>query len=132
MSFKRRFQRLVEALRSESANRVFLAILILAVIFLLSGSIYSLTAENPIPLIFLPGGSIRVFLWSLTAQTHAETMVIFLYYLMGIGGLWLYANVVSKPTDPRTAKYMLFFSFLLILLASLGLYNAYTAKFMRP
>jgi len=52
--------------------------------------------------------------------------------LMGFGGLWLYVNAATRSGDPRTTKYMLFFSFLLILLAGLGLYFAFTAKFTRP
>ena len=59
-------------------------------------------------------------------------MIILLYYLMGFGGLWLYVNAATRSGDPRTTKYMLFFSFILILLAGLGLYSAFIAKFTGP
>ena len=74
----------------------------------------------------------RIFLWSLNMQSHAETIVVFVYYALGVGGLLLYARAVSRPSDPRTTKYMLFFSFLLLLLSAIGIYNGYVEKFIRP
>ena len=73
----------------------------------------------------------RIFVWNMLMQTHAETIVIFIYYAIGFVGLLLYVRAVSRPSDPRTTKYMLFFSFLLLLLASLGLYNGFIEKFIR-
>lgn len=108
-----------------------ISLMLIAIIFM-SGLAYVLTTERPIPIAFLEGGTIRVFLWSINAQSHAETIVIALYYLMGAGGIWLYLNAVSRPHDPRTTKYMLFFSFILILLAGIGVYSAYMSKFASP
>ncbi len=118
--------------RSETALTILSIALMLILIVFMSGLTYVLTTENPIPIAFLQGGTIRVFLWSINAQSHAETIVIALYYLMGAGGVWLYLNAVSKPYNPRAVKYMLFFSFLLLLLAGIGVYSAYTAKFASP
>ncbi|MCS7126014.1 MAG: hypothetical protein NZ929_03795 [Aigarchaeota archaeon] len=120
------------SLRTETAITIYSIFLIFFIIFLLSGLIYSLTTEEPIPIAFLPTGSIRVFLWSINAQSHAETIVIALYYLMGGGGVLLYVNAITKLRNPRTTKYMLFFSFLLILLAGIGIYSAYISKFTPP
>lgn len=120
------------SLRSETALTILSIALMLILIMFMSGLTYVLTTENPIPIAFLQGGTIRVFLWSINAQSHAETIVIALYYLMGAGGIWLYLNAVTKPYNPRTVKYMLFFSFLLLLLAGIGVYSAYTAKFASP
>ncbi len=120
------------SLRSETALTILSITLMLILIIFMSGLTYVLTTENPIPIAFLQSGAIRVFLWSINAQSHAETIVIALYYLMGAGGIWLYLNAVTKPYNPRTIKYMLFFSFLLLLLAGIGVYSAYTAKFASP
>lgn len=129
---RRGVEDLIKTLKSESAVNVILLLLVVAIVLMMSGVVYSFTAENAISIAFLPGGAVRVFLWSLSAQSHAETLVIAIYYLMGVGGVWLYLNAVSKPFNPRNTKYMLFFSFLLLLLAGIGLYNAYVAKFQRP
>jgi len=123
---------LLGTLTSESFQKAVIVALVFAILLLLSGVTYSFTARNPVSIVFLPGGGIRVFLWSMSAQTHAETMVILLYYMLGAGGLWLYVNAATKPFNPRSTKYMLFFSFLLLLLSGLGLYNAYVAKYISP
>ncbi|HDJ67147.1 MAG TPA: hypothetical protein ENF33_05505 [Nitrososphaeria archaeon] len=132
MSLKRIGKKIVDFLRSETMNKAVIVVIVLAILIFVSGSVYSLTARNVLGLIFLRGGGIRVFIWTINAQTHAETMIIFLYYLMGFGGLWLYVNATTRSGDPRTTKYMLFFSFLLILFAGLGLYSAFVAKFTGP
>lgn len=119
-------------LKSESTLTMFSIVLMLVIIVLMSGVTYILTTENPIPIAFLQGGTIRVFLWSINAQSHAETIVVAIYYLMGGGGVWLYLNATTRPYNPRSTKYMLFFSFLLILLAAIGIYTAYMAKFTSP
>jgi len=129
---RRGLERFVEMLTSETAQKAVVAIMVFVILLFLSGTVYSLTTSNPISLAFLPGGSIRVFFWSMSAQTHAETMVVFLYYLLGAGGLWLYLSAVTRPFNPRSTRYMLFFSFLLLLLAGIGLYSAYVAKYIRP
>ncbi|MCF8884778.1 MAG: hypothetical protein QXK95_04730 [Nitrososphaerota archaeon] len=119
-------------LKSETTLSAISWITVFVVIVFMSGFIYIITTENPIPIIFLQTGAIRVFLWSINMQTHAETIVVMLYYLMGAGGVLLYMTAITRTYNPRTLKYMLFFSFLLILLASLGLYSAYTSKFTPP
>ena len=125
-------KKVTDFLRSETMNKAIIAVVIIVILVFVSGSIYSLTAGDVLGLIFLRGGGIRVFIWTINRQTHAETMIIFLYYLMGFGGLWLYANAATRSGDPRTTKYMLFFSFLLMLFAGLGLYSAFVAKFTGP
>ena len=132
MSLNRISKKVADLVKSETMNKAIIAAIIVAILVFVSGSIYSLTAGDVLGLIFLRGGGIRVFIWTINRQTHAETMIIFLYYLMGFGGLWLYVNAASRSGDPRTTKYMLFFSFLLILFAGLGLYSAFVAKFTRP
>jgi len=128
----RSLDKLVDSIRSESAEKVVIALVIVVVIAFFSGVVYSFSTNQPISIIFLRDGSMRVFLWYLGRQTHAETIVVFVYYALGVGGMLLYARAVSRPSDPRTAKYMLFFSFLLVLLAALGLYSGYLEKFIRP
>ncbi|MCD6126619.1 MAG: hypothetical protein J7J19_06460 [Thaumarchaeota archaeon] len=125
-------KKVADLVRSETMNKAIIAAIIVAILVFVSGSIYSLTAGDVLGLIFLRGGGIRVFIWTINRQTHAETMIIFLYYLMGFGGLWLYVNAATRSGDPRTTKYMLFFSFLLMLFAGLGLYSAFVAKFTGP
>lgn len=127
-----RFSKVVEKLFSEEAQRVILALSFLIVILLASGFIYSLASTNPISMAFLSGGRIRIFFWRPSIQTHVETLVIFLYYLLGALGLWLYVSATARPGNPRTAKYMLFFSAIFILIAGVGLYNAYVAKNTPP
>lgn len=119
-------------LRSETALTILSIVLMLLVIVFVSGFTYIITTENPIPVAFLQTGAIRVFLWSINAQSHVETIVVALYYLMGAGGVLLYLNATSRPYNPRTTRYMLFFSFLLILLAGIGIYTAYISKFASP
>lgn len=132
MSLKRVGKRVADFLRSETMNKAVIAVIVLAILIFVSGAIYSMTAGDVLGLIFLRGGGVRVFIWTINRQTHAETMIIFLYYLMGFGGLWLYVNATARSGDPRTTKYMLFFSFLLMLFAGLGLYSAFVAKFTGP
>jgi len=132
MSLNRISKKVADLVRSETMNKVIIAAIIVAILVFVSGSIYSLTAGDVLGLIFLQGGGIRVFIWTINRQTHAETMIIFLYYLMGFGGLWLYVNAATRSGDPRTTKYMLFFSFLLMLFAGSGLYSAFVAKFTGP
>jgi len=132
MSLNRISKKVADLVKSETMNKVIIAAIIVAILVFVSGSIYSLTAGDVLGLIFLRGGGIRVFIWTINRQTHAETMIIFLYYLMGFGGLWLYVNAATRSGDPRTTKYMLFFSFLLMLFAGLGLYSAFVAKFTGP
>jgi len=132
MSLNRISKKVADLVKSETMNKAIIAAIIVALLVFVSGSIYSLTAGDVLGLIFLRGGGIRVFIWTINRQTHAETMIIFLYYLMGFGGLWLYVNAATRSGDPRTAKYMLFFSFLLMLFAGLGLYSAFVAKFTGP
>jgi len=132
MSLNRIIKKVADFVKSETMNKTIIAAIIVAILVFVSGSIYSLTAGDVLGLIFLRGGGIRVFIWTINRQTHAETMIIFLYYLMGFGGLWLYVNAATRSGDPRTTKYMLFFSFLLMLFAGLGLYSAFVAKFTGP
>jgi len=134
MSSRRRSfsERLASQLRSEKASTIAIAILIVLTMALLSGAIYSMATDRPISIAFLQGGGMRVFLWDMRWQTHAETIVVFIYYALGAGGLLLYARAVSRPSDPRTTKYMLFFSFLLVLLSFLGIYSGYLEKFTSP
>ena len=132
MSLSRISKKVADLVKSETMNKAIIAAIIVAILVFVSGSIYSLTAGDVLGLIFLRGGGIRVFIWTINRQTHAETMIIFLYYLMGFGGLWLYVNAATRSGDPRTTKYMLFFSFLLMLFAGLGLYSAFVAKFTGP
>ena len=132
MSLNRISKKVADLVKSETMNKAIIAAIIVVILVFVSGSIYSLTAGDVLGLIFLRGGGIRVFIWTINRQTHAETMIIFLYYLMGFGGLWLYVNAATRSGDPRTTKYMLFFSFLLMLFAGLGLYSAFVAKFTGP
>ena len=135
MSYRKRrglLDRLRRGVGSESFERILIAILLILVIAFSSGVTYSLSTNRPIAIAFLQGGGMRIFLWSLNMQSHAETIVVFVYYALGAGGLLLYARAVSRPSDPRTTKYMLFFSFLLLLLSALGIYNGYVEKFIRP
>ncbi len=132
-SRKRGFaDKLASRIRSEAASTIAVIIILIMIMSFLSGATYSLTTDRPISIIFLRDGSMRVFLWDMRWQTHAETIVVFIYYALGVGGLLLYARAISRPADPRTTKYMLFFSFLLLLLAFLGIYNGYLEKFTSP
>jgi len=134
MSHRRRStsEKLIKTLRSETAEKLFLAVLMIFAVAFFSGGTYSMATNNPISVIYLQGGVMRIFVWNMLMQTHAETIVVFIYYAMGFIGLLLYVRAVSRPSDPRTTKYMLFFSFLLLLLASLGLYNGFVEKLITP
>jgi drug/metabolite transporter (DMT)-like permease len=125
-------ERLASRLKSETADTIIVAIVLVLTMAFLSGAVYSLATDRPISVAFLRDGSMRVFLWDTRWQTHAETMVVFIYYALGAGGLLLYARAVSRPSDPRTTKYVLFFSFLLLLLSFLGIYSGYLEKFASP
>ena len=134
MSYRRRrglSGRLSRSFRSEAAERAAVAVLLILVMAFASGATYSIATNRPVSIVFLPGGGMMIFLRSMNMQTHAETIVVFVYYALGVGGLLLYARAVSRPSDPRTTKYMLFFSVLLVLLSALGLYNGYIEKHLR-
>jgi len=118
--------------RSEVFGRIAVAALIILVIACLSGFVYSLATQNPISMVYLRGGGVRIFVWDPRFQTHAETIVVFIYYALGAAGLLLYARAVSRPAYPRGTKYMLFFSFLLLLFSILGIYSGLIEKFTAP
>lgn len=119
-------------LKSEVAIKLYSLLIVVLVVMFMSGLTYLITTDELIPLGFLPDGSVRVFLWSPNAQSISETIVVAIYYLMGVGGLWLYVNAVKRMRDARTTKYMLFFSFILILLASIGIMTGFISKFQAP
>ena len=134
MSYRRRrglADRLSRGFRSEAAEKAVIAIILILALAFASGATYSIATNRPVSIVFLPGGGMMIFLRSMNMQTHAETIVVFVYYALGVSGLLLYARAVSRPADPRTTKYMLFFSFLLVLLSALGLYNGYIEKHLR-
>lgn len=119
-------------LKSDVAIKIYSLLVVVLLVLFMSGLTYLITTDEPIPLGFLPDGSVRVFLWSPNAQSISETIVVVIYYLMGVGGLWLYVNAARGVRDARTTKYMLFFSFLLILLASIGIMTGFISKFQAP
>jgi len=124
--------KVVDFLKSETSQKIAVAVLIILSIAFFSGFIYSLSTTRPLSMVYLRGGGIRIFIWDVRMQTHAETIVVFFYYALGVAGLLLYARAVSRPADPRSTKYMLFFSFLLLLLSALGIYNGLIEKFVTP
>ena len=134
MASRRRstLDKVIRGLKSETFEKIEIVVLMILAIAFVSGVTYSISTNRPISIIFLRGGSMRIFVWNMLMQTHAETIVIFLYYGLGVAALLLYTRAISRPSDPRTTKYMLFFSFLLLLLASVGLYNAFVQKFITP
>jgi len=131
-SHKKGAAKLIDGLKSETSEKIVLAIFIVLAIAFFSGFTYSLSTTRPISIIYLRGGGMRIFLWDVRMQTHAETIVVFCYYALAAFGLFLYTRAVSRPSDPRTTKYMLFFSFLMLLLAFLGIYNGLIEKFTPP
>jgi len=134
MSSSRRSRsgKVIEFLRSETFEKIAVAVLIILAIACFSGFVYSLSTNRPLSMVYLRGGGVRIFIWDVRLQTHAETIVVFFYYALGVAGLLLYARAVSRPADPRSTKYMLFFSFLLLLLSVLGIYNGLIEKFVAP
>jgi len=71
MSLNRISKKVADLVKSETMNKVIIAAIIVAILVFVSGSIYSLTAGDVLGLIFLRGGGIRVFIWTINRQTHA-------------------------------------------------------------
>lgn len=121
--------RLQEMLRSPSMIETVAVMAVLAFSLLAGGLVYGLVTQT---VAFIQGASVRLILGgTLQQQTYSEIIVVATYYLMGFLGTVLYASALSGRRDQRTTKYMLLFSFLLLLLTFLGLSSSFLAKFTR-
>lgn len=121
--------RLQEMLRSPSMVETVAVIAVLAFSLLAGGLVYGLVTQT---VAFIQGASVRLILGgTLQQQTYSEIVVVATYYLLGFLGTVLYASALSGRREQRTTKYMLLFSFLLLLLAFLGLSSSFLAKFTR-
>lgn len=121
--------RLQEMLRSPSMIETVAVMAVLAFSLLAGGLVYGLVTQT---VAFIQGASVRLILGgTLQQQTYSEIVVVATYYLMGFLGTVLYASALSGRRELRTTKYMLLFSFLLLVLAFLGLSSSFLAKFTR-
>jgi len=102
-----------------------LAIALLVIIFM-SGLLYC--ATNPTAAIIFIGGVARIFIPEFMMQTSGELFVMFTYYLMAFIGVVLYIMAGKESIISRKVKYMYVFSFILLLIAFVGIILALQAK----
>jgi len=102
-----------------------LAIALLVIIFM-SGLLYCIT--NPTAAIIFIGGVARIFIPEFMMQTSGELFVMFTYYLMAFIGVVLYIMAGKESIISRKVKYMYVFSFILLLIAFVGIILALQAK----
>ncbi len=102
-----------------------LAIALLVIIFM-SGLLYCIT--NPTAAIIFIGGVARIFIPEFMMQTSGELFVMFTYYLMAFIGVILYIMAGKESIVSRKVKYMYVFSFILLLIAFVGIILALQAK----
>ena len=124
------FTRIVDSLtnlsQSKTIRNIIIILVVVAIIVVASGLPYNLTVES-IGVAFI-GGSIRVFIPSLRAQTYAELLVTSTFYIFGFIGMLLYILASQQVGSPRSNRYMMIFSVLLLLFAFLGLIGGFVSK----
>lgn len=121
--------RVQEMLRSPSTVEIVAVTAVLAFSLLAGGLVYGLVTQT---VAFIQGASVRLILGgTLQQQTYSEIVVVATYYLLGFLGTVLYASALTGRKEHRTTKYMLLFSFLLLLLSFLGLSSSFLSKFTR-
>lgn len=127
----KRFQELLNAVVEAVKKPVYAEMLTVAVVvgsaLILSGLVYGLFSGVVIGVAFLEN-VIRVFYPDQRVQTVAELLVTSTFYLLGFAGFVLYSLAFSRRFSPRSSKYMLLFSGLLIALAAIGLIGGYLSK----
>lgn len=127
----KRFQELLNAVVEAVKKPVYAEMLTVAVVvgsaLILSGLVYGLFSGVVIGVAFLEN-VIRVFYPDQRVQTVAELLVTSTFYLLGFAGFVLYSLAFSRRFSPRSSKYMLVFSGLLIALAAIGLIGGYLSK----
>lgn len=127
----KRFQELlnsvVEAVKKPVYVEVLTVVVVVGSALVLSGLVYGLFSGVVIGVAFLEN-VIRVFYPDQRVQTVAELLVTSTFYLLGFAGFVLYSLAFSRRFSPRSSKYMLVFSGLLIALAAIGLIGGYLSK----
>lgn len=98
----------------------------LFVIILMSGLLYCIS--NPTVAVVFIGGVAHIFIPDYMMQTSGELFVIFTYYLMALVGIVLYIMAGREVSLSRKVKYMYIFSFILLLIAFIGILLAIQAK----
>ncbi len=98
----------------------------LFVVILMSGLLYCIS--NPTAAVIFVGGVVRVFIPDYMMQTYGELFVMFTYYLMALIGVVLYIMAGRESFLGRRVKYMYIFSFILLLIAFVGILLALQAK----
>ncbi len=99
----------------------------LLVIILMGGLLYCISNPTVGPVIFIEGVA-RVFIPDYMMQTSGELFVMFTYYLMALIGVMLYIMAGRESSLGRKTKYMYIFSFILLLIAFVGILLALQAK----
>lgn len=126
-----RLTRLVNAVVEVVRRPVFIEVVSVIVVIgsalILSGLVYGMFSGVVIGVAFIEN-VIRVFYPDTRVQTIAELLVTSTFYLLGFVGLLLYSFAYSRRFSPRSSRYMLVFSGLLIALAALGLIGGYLSK----
>jgi len=112
---------------SKPVRQAIIVAVVVAVILIVSGLSYGITARQAIAIAVI-GGIVRVFFPDMRTQTHAEMFVTSTYYLLGFVGLMLYILAVRRHGSQRSIKYMLVFSTVLILFSAIGILAGFMAK----
>ncbi|MCS6784140.1 MAG: hypothetical protein N3H84_05300 [Candidatus Caldarchaeum sp.] len=126
-----RLRKLVDGVVETVKKPLFIEVVaVLAVVgsaLVLSGIVYGLFSGVVIGVAFFEN-VIRVFYPDQRVQTVAELLVTSTFYLLGFAGFLLYTFAFSRRFSPRSSRYMLVFSGLLIALAALGLIGGFLSK----
>lgn len=124
------YNRLAEALNKIISTKQFKIgfplIITVFVIILMSGLLYCIS--NPTVAVIFIGGVARIFIPDYMMQTSGELFVMSTYYLMALISVVLYIMAGRESFLGRRAKYMYVFSFILLLIAFVGILLALQAK----
>lgn len=97
--------------------------LVVMSIMIISGVVRVLTTQT------IPLYGIRVFAPSMAFQTYAEFIVIFVYYLLGTVGIFLYYFAARQRFSERGNNYAILGATLLLLLSIIGVLTGIMNKF---
>ncbi|NHJ02243.1 MAG: hypothetical protein EAX86_08910 [Candidatus Heimdallarchaeota archaeon] len=104
------------ALPYETPHRYILAVLLVAIIFILAGGIYDIT-ENPLPMGQTSTALVPIF-QSASEQFLVESLIAALFFALGSGGFYMIRYSTRFAYDIRTSITLIIIGILLAIIAA--------------
>lgn len=125
--YNRYIARLISFVTSKGFKTALVLIISIITMLFISGLVFCIVNLPP-PVVSI-WGMVYIFYPDPMSQTSGELIVIFVYLLMAFAGVWLYIKASSERVLTRAVKYMYFFSFILLLIAFIGILLGIQAKY---